>query len=126
MLRSDTKIKSFTDLDAWQKGHVLVLAIYRVTENFPKSEMFGLVSQMRRSVVSITSNIAEGFRRRSALDKGRFYDMAQASLTELQNQLIIARDIGFISKDDFVSMGEKTLDVARLIGGMIRFLRNEK
>ncbi|MDD5626597.1 MAG: four helix bundle protein [Patescibacteria group bacterium] len=79
------KIKSFTDLDAWKEGHKLVLMVYEITKKFPKEEMFGLVSQMRRCVVSITSNIAEGFSRQTYKDKICFYSRAQGSVTELQN-----------------------------------------
>ncbi|MFH1565125.1 MAG: four helix bundle protein, partial [bacterium] len=81
------KIKSFTGLFAWQEGHKLVLMIYNTTEQFPDKERFGLISQTRRAAVSITSNIAEGFSRKTNKDKVQFYAMAQGSLTELQNQL---------------------------------------
>ena len=67
------KIQSFTDLDAWREGHALVLAIYRITRDFPREEQFGLVSQLRRAAVSITSNIAEGFSRLSYKEKRQFY-----------------------------------------------------
>jgi four helix bundle protein len=71
------KVVRITDLDAWKEGHKLVLFVYRSTKDFPKEEMFELVSQMRRSTVSITSNIAEGFSRRSFKDKLHFYVIAQ-------------------------------------------------
>lgn len=89
-------IKSFQDLRAWQVCHELVLMVYKMTKQFPDEERFGLTSQIRRASVSITSNIAEGFSRFSYADKARFYQMAQASHAEVQNQLIIARDIGYI------------------------------
>ena len=88
----NTKIKSFTDLYAWQEGHKLVIMVYKVTKSFPKEEVFGMVSQMRRCVISITSNIAEGFSRNTTKDKVQFYCIAHGSLTELQNQLLAARD----------------------------------
>ena len=72
----ETRIRSFTDLDAWREGHKLVIMIYKATQNFPKEEMFGLISQLRRCVVSITSNIAEGFSRQSYREKVQFYAMA--------------------------------------------------
>ena len=71
------KIKSFTDLNAWKEGHKLVLIIYRVTEKFPRKEIFGLISQMKRCAISITSNIAEGFSRNTNKDKYQFYCMSQ-------------------------------------------------
>lgn len=91
------KIQSFTDLYAWQAGHKLVLSIYEVTQKFPKEELFGLTNQLRRAAVSITSNIAEGFSRSSYKEKSQFYSMALGSLTEIQNQLLIAKDIKYLS-----------------------------
>lgn len=86
------KITHFTHLHVWQKAHELVLLIYNLSDRFPADERFGLVNQMRRCVVSVTSNIAEGFGRRTHNDKRRFYDMTVGSLFELQNQLYIVRD----------------------------------
>ncbi len=77
MKKEGEKIKSFTDLIAWQIGHEIVLKIYKTTENFPSKEMFGLSNQMRRCSVSITSNIAEGFGRYNSKDKNRFYYISQ-------------------------------------------------
>lgn len=71
-----SKIKSFTDLNTWKEGHKLVLMIYRITDKFPEKEKFGLISQMRRCVISFTSNIAEGFSRNTNKDKYQFYSMA--------------------------------------------------
>lgn len=121
--KAETRIKSFTDLDVWQAGHDLVIAIYRLTRDFPPEERFGLISQMRRCAVSITSNIAEGFSRETVADKIRFYVMAQGSLTELQNQLLIARDIGYLTPSDFQAMAVKTVAVSKLINGSMRYLR---
>jgi four helix bundle protein len=78
MTDNKNKIESFTDLDAWQKAHTLATMVYEHTEDFPQQEMFGLTSQMRRCSVSIASNIAEGFSRRSYDEKSRFYNMAKA------------------------------------------------
>ena len=93
MKNQSNKIRRFTDLNAWKEGHKLVLMIYNFTKNFPKEEIFGLVSQMRRCSVSITSNIAEGFSRQSYKEKAQFYAISLGSVTELQNQLLIAKDI---------------------------------
>ena len=114
------KIKSFTDLISWQEGHRMVLEIYKITDTFPKNEIFGLTSQMRRCAVSITSNIAEGFSRRTAKDKTQFYYQSRGSLTELQNQLLIAKDVGFIKDDVFKDLADKSVIVSKLINGMIR------
>jgi len=114
------KIKSFTDLYAWQEGHKLVLIIYSLTDKFPKKEIFGLSNQIRRAAVSITSNIAEGFSRSTNKDKAQFYSVALGSLTEVQNQLIIARDVSCVSKTEFLKVAEKTIAAAKLINGLKR------
>lgn len=114
------KIKSFTDLNSWREGHQLVLEIYKITQNFPKEEQFGLTNQLRRAAVSITSNIAEGFSRTSYKEKIQFYATALGSLTEVQNQLLIAKDITYISKTEFGFIAEKTVIVNKLLNGLIK------
>ena len=113
-------IKSFTDLDAWKQGHKLVLAIYKHTKIFPKEEIFGLTSQMRRAAVSITSNIAEGFSRYSYAEKKQFYAMSLGSLTEIQNQLLIAKDVEYISKNIFDELAAQTVIVSKLLNGLLK------
>ncbi len=113
------KIKEFTDLNSWQEAHKLVLLIYKITRGFPKSEIFGLTSQMQRAAVSITSNIAEGFGRQGYKDKVNFYYMAQGSLTELKNQLFIARDISYISNKDFTDIQMQSETAHKLLQGLI-------
>ncbi len=114
------KIKSFTDLNAWKEGHKLVLMIYDVTRQFPREEQFGLTNQMRRAAVSITSNIAEGFSRQSFREKSQFYSMALGSLTELQNQLLISKDVKYVSNDSFDKIAEQTIIVSKIINGLIK------
>lgn len=114
------KIHSFTDLIAWRESHKLVIMIYRITKKFPREEIFGLVSQMRRAAVSVSSNIAEGFCRRSKSDKNHFYNIAQSSNVELQNQLIIGRDVGYIDKEEFTLMSSQSSLAQRLIGGLMK------
>ena len=114
------KIKSFTDLNAWKEGHKLVLMVYGVTKTFPKEELFALVSQMRRCAVSITSNIAEGFSRQSYKEKVQFYSISQGSVTELQSQLLVARDIGYTTKEKFQEIAEQTVKVHKIINGLIK------
>lgn len=120
----NTKIRSFTDLNAWKNGHELVLDIYRFTKKFPKEEQFGLTNQLRRAAVSITSNIAEGFSRKSFKEKGQFYFMALGSLSEIQNQSLIAKDVGYISLEDFEKLTNKTIVVSKLINGLIRVVNS--
>ena len=117
------KIKSFTDLNTWQEGHKLVLMIYKITEEFPGKEKFGLISQMRRCVVSVTSNIAEGFSRRTNKDKYQFYSIAHGSLTELQNQLLIARDVNYLNEKDFQEIAMQSVNVSKLLNGLKRSIR---
>ena len=121
---SGGKIKSFTDLEAWKEGHKLVLLIYKITVNFPKDEMYGLISQMRRSAISITSNIAEGFSRHSFKEKVQFYSITQGSLTELQNQLLIAKDVGFIDKNTFSIIAEQSIKVSKITNGLVKKSRS--
>ena len=92
--------KSFRDVIAWQKAHQFVLMVYRLTESFPKHELFGLTSQLRRAAVSIAANIAEGFAREGHADKLRFYNIALASLEECDYYLILCRDLGYAQPDE--------------------------
>jgi len=118
------KIKSFTNLVAWQEGHRLVLGIYQSTRNFPKEEMFGLTSQLRRAVVSVTSNIAEGFSRNGGKEKLQFYRMALGSLTEIQNQPLIAKDVEFLARDEFTKIANRTIIVSKLLNGLMKSIGN--
>jgi four helix bundle protein len=118
------KIKSFTDLNTWKEGHKLVLMIYKITRKFPKEEKYSLVDQMRRAVVSITSNIAEGFSRKSYTEKLQFYCMSQGSLTELQNQILVARDVGYLNNSDFELLATQAVVVHKLISGLIKKTKN--
>ena len=124
MNHESRKIKSFTDLNAWKEGHKLVLMIYEITKDFPKEEIFGLTSQIRRCAVSITSNIAEGFSRQSYKEKVRFYSIALGSITELQNQLLIAKDVGYITKEQFQDIAEQSVKVHKITNGLIKSSKN--
>jgi four helix bundle protein len=96
-LNSETRLpaKSFEQLIVWQKAHQFVLGIYHLTEGFPRREVFGLTSQLRRAAISIPANIAEGFKKRGRADKGRYLNIAQASLEECRYFLILARDLNY-------------------------------
>ncbi len=114
------KINAFTDLVVWQEGHLLVLDTYKFSEIFPQKEIFGLTNQMRRAAVSVTSNIAEGFSRQSVKEKIQFYSIAKGSLTELQSQLLVAKDVGFLRKEDYSILSDRADIVGRLLTGFIR------
>jgi four helix bundle protein len=113
------KIYSFTDLEVWQEGHKLVLMVYKITKNFPKEELFSLTNQLRRAVVSITSNIAEGFSRQGYKEKLQFYYMALGSLTEVQNQLLIAKDLKYLTRKDFDILAKQIIIVHKLLNAFI-------
>ena len=104
--------KSFRDVIVWQRAHAFVLAAYRVTESFPKTEIYGLTSQFRRAAVSIPANIAEGFKKRGKPDKLRYYNIAQGSLEECQYYLILAHDLRYA---DTQSLSDQLNEVARLL-----------
>jgi len=116
----DTKIRSFQDLIAWQEGHKLAITIYTITEKFPSRESHSLVDQMRRCAVSITSNVAEGFSRKSKKEKMQFYYTSLGSVTELQNQLILSRDIQYLDKLVFEDINTQIIKVHKLINGLIK------
>jgi four helix bundle protein len=111
-----TPARSFRELIVWQKAHQLVLAVYRFTKEFPADERFGLTSQLRRAAVSVPANIAEGFPKRSASDKTRFFNIAQGSLEEVHYYLILATDLGYGDSFPLLAMYE---EVGRLLNGYI-------
>lgn len=110
-------IKSFTDIKAWQKAHELVLVVYKLTKSFPRHEEFCLTNQIRRAVISIASNIAEGFKRRSAKDSSHFYNIADGSLEEVKYQLILSKDLCYISEEVFNEAYMLAEEVGRLLCG---------
>src|SRR5260221_749921 len=113
------KIKEFTDLLVWQEGHKLVLLVYKITQSFPKQEVYSLVDQMRRAASSITSNVAEGFGRQGYKEKIQFYYLAQGSLTELKNQLLISKDVGYQSQTNFDQLMTQAYKTHQLLQGLI-------
>jgi len=119
-MEADNKIKSFTDLNSWKESHKLVLTVYETTKSFPKEEDYRLVGQLSRAVVSITSNIAEGFSRNSAKEKVHFYAISLGSLTETQNQLTIARDLNYISIERFQQITDQIIIVNKLVHGLMK------
>ncbi|MCK4636069.1 MAG: four helix bundle protein [Candidatus Moranbacteria bacterium] len=118
-------IRNFYDLIVWKKGHELVLGIYKITETFPEKEKDGVTSQIQRASTSITANIAEGFARFHFKDKVRFYYQARGSAAEVQNFLLIARDLKYINNEDCKKLGELANEVAKLINGLIKSTNNQ-
>ncbi|MDP3965214.1 MAG: four helix bundle protein [bacterium] len=113
-------IRNFSDLEAWKQAHQIALSVYKITQKYPREEIFALTSQSRRAAASVGANIAEGFSRNTKKDKIHFYAMARGSLTELQNHMILSRDLGYVSPDscsDFLKSSEWTI---KLIAGLER------
>ncbi|BDB54422.1 four helix bundle protein [Flavobacterium ammoniigenes] len=114
------KTFSFEKLIAWQKARELASEIYKTTKLFPKDELFGLTSQMRRCAVSIASNLAEGSGRNSMKDKARFTEIAFGSALELLNQLILSFDFEYFEEQKYIEIREKITEVTVLINGLYK------
>ncbi len=112
MVEQRRPAKRFEDLIVWQKAHALVLAVYHYSGGFPKSEVYGLASQLRRAAVSVPADIAEGFKRRKKPEKLRFLNIAQGSLEEARYFLILARDLRYGDSAPLISQAD---DVCRLL-----------
>jgi four helix bundle protein len=112
--------KSFKDLIVWQKSHQLVLAIYQLTQSFPREEVYGLVSQMRRSSSSVAANIAEAFKKKSGLDKLRILNIAQGSLSETEYHLLLAGDLKYAKVDELQNNAN---EVSKLLEAYMKAIR---
>ncbi|HET9180315.1 MAG TPA: four helix bundle protein [Terriglobia bacterium] len=114
-------IERFEQLEVWQVAHQIVLDVYKGTTHLPPEEKFGLTSQMRRAAVSVPANIAEGFKRRGAADKKRFYNIAQGSLEELRHYALLCHDLGLQMEPDHLP--ERIDQAGRMLTGLIRSIR---
>ena len=108
--------RSYESLLVWQKAHGFVLNVYRATDSFPKTELYGLTSQLRRAAVSIPANIAEGFQKRGKADKSRYFNIAQGSLGESDYYLILAQDLGYFTTQE---LRIQLAEVGRMLNGYI-------
>jgi len=115
-----TKVNSFQNIIAWQKAHELVLLVYKITKAFPKCEEYCLKPQVRRCAVSVPSNIAEGFKRRSKRDSIHFYNIAEASLEELKYQIILSKDLQYLTSGEFSAAINLAEEVGRLLNGWLK------
>ena len=115
--------KSFEELDVWRKAHQVVLDVYTGSRQFPREELFGLTSQMRRSAASTPANIAEGFRRATKADKLRFYNIALASADETQYHLLLAHDLEYA---DTQALRERSKEVARMLNAYIAAIERSR
>jgi len=122
----ESVIKHFTDLEAWKISHELVLMIYKTTQNFPRTETFGLTNQLRRAANSITANIAEGWGRYHFADKIKFFYQARGSNAEVQNFIILAKDLGYFDSDNYEQIMKKVFEGFKIINGLIRSTEKQK
>lgn len=113
--------QGYKKLIVWQKSIVLTKTIYEVTKQFPKDEQFGLVSQMRRAVVSVPSNLAEGSRRRTQKDKNHFYSIAFGSASELETQIEISSELGFIDKETHQTLMLQIDEILRMLNKLTSY-----
>jgi four helix bundle protein len=110
-------IERFEQLEVWQAGHRLVLEVFKTTQELPRDQRFGLISQMQRAAISVPANIAEGFKRRGRAEKVRFYNIAQGSLEELRYYFILCRDLGYkIESELLAGQAER---IGRMLTGLI-------
>ena len=116
-------VRSYKDLVAWQKSMELVTAVYRASQGFPKEEIFGLVSQIRRSAVSVPSNIAEGHARTSKKEFQYFLSNARGSLAELETQLTIAHQLAYIDETEINQLLDRLGEVGRILNGLLTALK---
>jgi four helix bundle protein len=116
-------MEDFKDLKVWTKAHELTLAVYRQTRIFPKEEMYGLTSQLRRAAASIGANIAEGCGRRSDGEMKRFLQIARGSASELEYHFVLARDLQLLGKDEFKNLEGKVLEVQRMSASLVQRLQ---
>jgi four helix bundle protein len=118
------KINSFRDLTVWQKAHALTLATYRLTEKFPRSEQFGIVSQARRAAASTAANLAEGFGRRTTRELLRCLQISRGELEETRYFFLLSRDLGYISPAQFTDANSLCDSVGQLINALGRSLKD--
>jgi four helix bundle protein len=118
--------RTYKDLDIWKKARSLVKEVYLVTRNFPKDEMYGLMSQMRRCAVSIPSNIAEGYGRQFKKETIQFLHISRGSLFELETQFFIASDLNFIDDENLDKLMQQLDDCKKLLNGLIKYFENSE
>ena len=117
-------MQDFRKLVVWQKAHEVTLAVYAATKDFPNDELYGLTSQMRRSSASIPTNLAEGCGRDTNAELARFAQIAMGSASELEYQLLLAHDLGFMSESKYVVLNDKLVEVKRMLNSFIRRVRS--
>jgi len=117
-------MQDFKKLSTWQKAHYLAIQVYKATESFPKEELYGLTSQIRRACVSIPSNIAEGCGRQGNADFARFIQISQGSASELEYQLLLAHDLNYLDDDGYEILDKQANEVRRMLNTFSQRLRS--
>ena len=118
-------MKDFRQLKVWEKSHQLALAVYKATKEFPKEELYGLTSQIRRASMSIPTNIAEGCGRNTDAEFARFLQIAMGSASETEYQLLLTHDLGFINKEQYDKLNLDVTEIKRMIDSLLKTLRAE-
>ena len=113
---------NYQRLKVWESGHALSLSVYRITQSFPSEEKYGLAAQLRRASVSVVSNIAEGAGRQSDGEQIRFLRIARGSVHELESQLLLSRDLGYIGSGAWPDLDNQVKEISRMINGLITSL----
>jgi four helix bundle protein len=111
-------MQHFNNLKVWQRSHALVLNIYKLTASFPREERFGLVSQLRRAVISVPTNIAEGAKRHGQQDYARFLNIAEGSLAEVEYLVLVSRDLEYLARKTVESVRQEISEIARMLNGL--------
>lgn len=119
-------MKDFRQLKVWQKSHQLALELYRVTASFPRHEAYGLTPQIRRAAVSIPSNLAEGCGRHGDAELARFCNIASGSASELEYQILLARDLQLIKPDDYETLAQQIIEIKRMLTVFVQKLTAER
>jgi four helix bundle protein len=119
-------MRDFKELKVWQKSHSLTLAAYRATETFPKQEIYGLTSQIRRSSSSIPANIAEGCGRKGEAELARFFQIAIGSASELEYHLLLSRDLKLLKTSDYELLTSEVVDIKRMLTSFIQKLNADR
>ena len=119
-----SSVATYKTLIVWQKAYQLALSTYKITTTFPKNELYGLVSQMRRAAISVVANIAEGYIRLTVKDQLHFYNIALGSLAELECYILFSRDVGYLENSDFQKLFQLHEEVLKLLRGFINSQRS--
>jgi four helix bundle protein len=119
-------MKPFRDLQVWQKSHAVTLRVYEVTSKFPKTEQFGLTSQIQRAASSVAANIAEGCGRNSDAELRRFLEISMGSATELEYHLLLAKDLKLLVMDSYEQMDRDVVEIKKMLAGLIKKLKSDR